>query len=127
MNLLNKILNIFRRKERFFRNKMLVKLFLIGFLVNITIWVFLFIRFKPQEAPIFLHYNIYFGVDLIGEWYHIFIYLPAIGLISNFINLLISYILYSRERILSYTIGGFNIFIQIIFLLSSYLIARQNI
>ncbi len=126
MNIFNKILTLFKRKERFFRNKLLINIFLIGFLVNLSTWVFLFITFKPQTDPIFLHYNIYFGVDLIGQWYHIFIYLPAIGFCIYLVNLLISYILYSRERILSYSIGGLNIFIQLVIFVSSYLIARQN-
>lgn len=31
---------------------------------GVSIW-----RFRPQEQPIFFHYNVYFGVDWIGEWY----------------------------------------------------------
>ncbi|MBU0597856.1 hypothetical protein KKF61_02565 [Patescibacteria group bacterium] len=83
-------------------------------------------KVKPQEDPIFLHYNIYFGVDLIGNWYLIFL-MPAIGLACFFINLVFSYIIYKRSKIISYVILGITGYIELIIAIASLLIIRQNI
>ena len=81
----------------------------------------------PQDETIFLHYNIYYGVDLIGGWYQIYLYIPFIALIVFFINVFISYILYKRDVKLTYLIQGLNVFLQVSILVSTYLIVQQNL
>ena len=114
------------RKENFFQNKKIILFLGLGLLINLIVWIFLFLKIKPQSEPVYLHYNIYFGVDLIGEWYKIFL-MPFIGLVIYFINLYLSYIIYKREKIISYIIIGITIFLECVILVASLLIARQNI
>ena len=47
--------------------------------LNIATWVWIVWNIRPQTEPVFLHYNILYGVDLIGSWYKVF-YLPLLGL-----------------------------------------------
>lgn len=44
-------------------------------LVSLGLLLF-FIR--PSETPIVLHYNVYFGVDLLGIWWQVYV-LPFLG------------------------------------------------
>lgn len=101
-------------------------LLVVGLLFNISAWIYLLINIKPQTNPIFLHYNIYFGVDLIGDWYRIY-QIPLIGIIIYFVNLYLSYILYKKGKVISRFLIGVTVFIQVIVLISSYLITQQNI
>lgn len=113
-------------KISFFKNKNTYLAFLFSLCLNLISWIYLFLKIKPQENPVYLHYNIYFGVDLIGTWYWIF-YLPALGLLILLANFLISKFLYSRMIIVSYLTQWLTFFLQIILLIASLLIVRQNL
>lgn len=39
-----------------------------GFIL-VALWGISFWKFQPQENPIYLHYNVYFGIDWVGPWY----------------------------------------------------------
>ncbi|MBI4280668.1 hypothetical protein HY628_00545 [Candidatus Uhrbacteria bacterium] len=73
-----------------------------------------------------LHYNIYFGIDLVGPWQGIF--LPAvIGLAAFLLNLLGILLLYDRKRILAYLLAGGTVFLQALLLVASIFIVLLNI
>jgi len=112
--------------QNFFKDKASILLLILNIIFLVFSWVYLYMKVKPQEDPIFLHYNIYFGVDLIGNWYLIFL-MPAIGLACFFINLVFSYIIYKRSKIISYVILGITGYIELIIAIASLLIIRQNI
>ncbi len=114
------------RLRHFFSRPLVMTAVGIGLILTIGNWLYLFSLIGPQDRPIFLHYNIYFGVDLIGPWYHIFI-MPAVSSLVYLLNILFSYILYVRNRWFSYTILGITVLIQGIIWFASFLIARQNI
>ena len=35
---------------------------------------------RPSETPLILHYNVYFGVDLVGIWWQAYV-LPVLGIV----------------------------------------------
>ncbi len=110
----------------FFKNKNTYLSFLFSLCLNLICWIYLFLKIKPQENPIYLHYNIYSGVDLIGVWYWIF-YLPTFGFLILLANFVISKFLYSRIIILSYLTQWLTLFLQIVLLIATLLIVRQNL
>ena len=120
---MSKIQQIFNFKI-LIEKKLFIFTLIISLFINIFIWAFLFLKIKAQSNPIPLHYNIYFGIDLIGKWYKIFL-IPLLGLIIFFINFIVSSIIYSREKILSYYLAIITVFIQIILVLSSVFISLQ--
>lgn len=126
MNIIAKIKNIFTTRKYFLKNKKILILFFSSLFLNLISWVYIFLNIKMQSDPIFLHYNIYYGVDLIGNWYQIYIYIPLISIVILFINFLISYILFKRSIVLSYLVLSLNIFLQMLTLTSTYLIVQQN-
>ena len=127
MKLFAKIKNIIVTRKSFFRNKISFTLLIIALFLNLISWIYIFVYIKPQDEPIFLHYNIYYGVDLIGEWFQIYFYAPLMGIIICFVNSFISYILYKRDIRLTYLIEGINIFLQLSVLVAIYLIIQQNL
>lgn len=88
--------------QDFFHNS-LVQWILIGALFfDLVNWGVLGFFIRPVDFPIILHYNVYFGVDLIGSWWQVF-FLPAAGTIILAINSLLAYFFYrQKERIASY-------------------------
>lgn len=113
-------------KNDFFRNS-IVHWALIGMLfLNIASWIMLFIFVKPNDLPIVLHYNVYFGVDVIGDWRQVFL-LPAIGLVFMIINGMLSYALYARrERIAAYVFLLTALLVQISVVIASASISMVN-
>lgn len=62
-----------------------------------TLLLFFFIR--PSETPIVLHYNVYFGVDLLGIWWQAYM-LPVLGGLFFIGHILLARRFYERmERI----------------------------
>lgn len=94
-------------------------------LINFATWMNLF-RIKKADGLIPLHYNIYFGIDYMGEWYKIFT-LPIIGLIIFSVNLFISIFVYFKDKFISYILLVSAILIQIILFLSSLAVVWINI
>jgi len=110
----------------FIKDKLIIICIILSFLLNAVIWIILYYKIKPTAIPIPLHYNIYFGIDLIGEWYKIY-FIPGFGLIIFFINLIISFIIYKTEKIISYFLIFASMFSQLILLGAVLLIIQQSI
>ena len=86
----------------FFKSKIVDWLLVLSLIVNIANWAVLLIFIRSVDSGIILHYNIYFGVDSIGDWRQVFV-MPFIGLILFILNALLAYFFYAKkERIASY-------------------------
>ena len=76
-----------------------VKIYLIIFIiVNSLNWTVAFIINKNvTQDLIYLHYNVIFGVDLIGSAKKVFI-MPLLGLIIILINSVLIFFIYKQEK-----------------------------
>lgn len=72
----------------------------LGVFFQLVIWWYVARRFGYLEQPIFLHYNVIFGVDLVGEWWKIWLF-PVAGLAVLLVNFLIAYFCYAVEVLLA--------------------------
>jgi hypothetical protein len=113
-------------KEKFVRNQRVQLPMVIGFVFNLVVWAFLWWKIRPQADPVYLHYNIYFGVDLIGQWYRIFL-LPALGFVFYVIDIAIAAFLYKKSVLLGYVVLWLAVSLQAVLFFASYLIVRQNL
>ncbi|HLD31888.1 MAG TPA: hypothetical protein VJB37_03270 [Patescibacteria group bacterium] len=77
----------------------------LSLLIDLFLFVWLFWEIRPQEELIFLHYNILFGVDYVGEWWKI-IYLPLGGIGILLINGFLGWWLFRRDRFSAYVLNG---------------------
>lgn len=92
------------KNNDFFKNHIVLWLLVFNLLVSLINWTVIAIFINKTEGNIILHYNVYFGVDNVGNWKETFI-LPIIGDILFFINFLLAMFFYQRkERIASYVL-----------------------
>lgn len=111
-------LNLFFKND-FFKNKIIAWLFFVSLAVNILEWILLKIFVQPVDFPIIMHYNVYFGVDLLGNWKQVFI-LPLVGIILFIINLVLAIHFYNlKERIASYLLLIAVLMLQLSLLVAS--------
>lgn len=88
--------------QEYFRSS-LVQWVLIGSVtVNFADWLSVAFFIRPVDFPIILHYNVYFGVDIIGDWWQVYL-MPLIGLLILLANAILGYLFYQRkERIVAH-------------------------
>jgi hypothetical protein len=113
-------------KKEFFRNSLIHWAIVGSFFVNLAVWLAALFFVRPVDYPIILHYNVYFGVDILGEWWQ-FYFLPGVGSVFFLVNILMAYFFYERrERIAAYLflLGAF--FVQVGVLISGAVIIRIN-
>jgi hypothetical protein len=68
---------------------------------------------RPVDFPIILHYNVYFGVDVIGAWWQVY-FLPLIGLVILSVNTVLGYLFYQqKERIVAHLLILATFIVQI--------------
>lgn len=99
---------------------------LIGF--NLFIWlVAYYININVSQDLIILHYNINFGVDLIGSVRKIFI-LPLLSLITIIINIIIFFILARHKdfKFIVHLLLGANVAVNIFLFISLVTIYLVN-
>lgn len=102
-----KIKNWFFKKlipHPLWRNWVVLVILGLTLILNITLWLVLNKGIKPTAEPIPISYTI-FGINRWGRWYEVFI-LPAIGLFIFLLNLILSFIIYKKERFAIYLLLG---------------------
>lgn len=113
----NKISSFFA--QEYFQSDIIIWLLTLNIISNAINWLSLRIWIKPVEFPIILHYNVYFGVDLAGDYRQVFV-LPLIGFILFGINLILSLYFYKqKERISSYILMIAALMIQLSLIVAS--------
>jgi len=99
---------------------------LLTFGLQIFMWWYLLSHFHSSADQIFLHYNIIFGVDLVGDWWQIF-YFPAGGLVAMILNYLLSWGVYGSDRLLARFLSFWTALITVFLLMAVWLISGLNI
>ncbi len=120
-NILNSIINDFTTPVDYWRDKKIFWALLAGLLINIFFWLALRSLISSLENPIPLHYNIYFGVDLLGDKQEIF-KLSFIASLIFLINFVLSFIIYHKEKLLSYFFVFSGVLVQVMLFIFSLLI-----
>jgi hypothetical protein len=86
----------------FFKNGLVHWTLITALLLNVINWIILVYFIRPVDFPITLHYNVYFGVDMIGAWWQAY-FLPAIGLALLMVNTMLGYFFYQqKDRIIGH-------------------------
>ena len=112
--------------QEFFHNPLIHWVVIASLFVNIASWVVLAIFIKPTDLNIILHYNVYFGVDIIGKWWQVY-FLPAVGTTFLVVNFILAYFFYcQKERVASYLFLLASFIIQAGVLIAAASISRIN-
>lgn len=112
--------------QEYFRNAIVAWLLILSAAANIADWIILKLLIQPVDFPIILHYNVYFGVDLKGNYLQVF-GIPLVGLFLFLVNGLLSMRAYrGGERIASYLLLMAVLMIQISLVIYSLSIVLIN-
>ncbi|EKE19040.1 MAG: hypothetical protein ACD_9C00158G0004 [uncultured bacterium] len=88
--------------QEFFHSALVQWMIIGSLIINVVNWGLIIFYIRPVDFPIILHYNVYFGVDVIGPWWQVY-FLPLIGLLIFIINTLLGYLFYQqKERIVAH-------------------------
>lgn len=98
----------------------------LAFLLNLATWFWLLLQIKPQTDPIFLHYNILFGVDYIGEWWKV-LYLPIAGLFIFLVNGILGWVLFSKDKFATQLLNFMSVLCQVFILIAAALLVFLNV
>lgn len=98
----------------------------LGLLTNLGSWIWLVTQIEPQSEPIFLHYNVLFGVDLIGPWHKIFLF-PLLGIAILIVNAIVAWLLFQRDRFFLYILNSAAFICQIILFIVATLLVFLNV
>lgn len=109
----------------YWKDKQIMTIFSLSVLLNIIIWIFLIQNQKENSHPIILHYNLFFGVDRLGNYEEIYL-IPIAGLIIIIVNSILGHLLYLKEKLAVYFLIFIVFIIQIFLLIDSYLIIKIN-
>lgn len=105
--------------EGYFQSYVVIWLLALSVIANISNWVVLKLFIKPVDFPIILHYNVYFGVDMVGSWKQVY-FLPALGIGLFLVNAALSVYFYrQKERIASYLLLLATLMIQLSLIVAS--------
>jgi hypothetical protein len=98
--------------QEFFQSS-LVHWVLIGTIfIGVADWAALLFFVRPIDLPMVLHYNVYLGVDVIGDWWQMY-FLPIIADIFFVVNTILAYIFYQKkERLAAYIFLLASFFVQ---------------
>jgi hypothetical protein len=97
----------------------------ISLLINIIQWAILFIKIRPGEQNILLHYNIIYGTDLVDKGFYAY-FIPGLALIFLVMNVFAAYYFYKKEKLASYFLNIANIPVQLIFFGATLVLVFAN-
>ncbi|MFH0873583.1 MAG: hypothetical protein V1846_01945 [Candidatus Komeilibacteria bacterium] len=78
------------------------------------------LRQPGYRQIVVLHYNAYFGIDLVGSWAWLWVYV-ALAISAGIVNFLFSFYVFTKDKYMSYYLNLASVFIAAVTLV--YLIA----
>lgn len=120
------LFNMFYLLKVFFKDPWVVLPLLVSAISQIYMWPYILMNLAQRKGTLFLHYNVVFGVDLVGAWWKIF-FLPLAGLIIIVLNF--GAALYSRnsDKVISRMFTVFAAVFQLFLVLAVYLTVQINL
>lgn len=103
----------------------LIACFLI-FVATLLLPIWRIVPLAKEQPFIPLHYNVYFGVDRFGPWYHAFV-IPALGLFFILISVVMQTYFFQKERMLTRFFAISTILLELTFLIAMVLLILLNI
>lgn len=98
----------------FFKDRLNLVFILVHLGLNLVQWIILYFSLRDfRDYPVPLHYTVLGGVDIVGEWYRLFV-LPLAALVIGAVNLALGIFAYKREKLLSYFFVGLGTLFQVL-------------
>ena len=117
---------MFYSPKLYIRDQWVFVPFLVSAVLQAVMWWYITSKVPPTNEQIFLHYNVMFGIDLVGDWWKIF-FGPIAGVAVLLINYFLSFTLYSSNKFLARLLSVFTPCFQALLLIGVVIIVRLNI
>jgi hypothetical protein len=114
------------RFKRFFISTPVWQNILLSIAMCISAFAIIWLWDKPGERGAILHYNIFFGVDLIGPWQRL-LWIPSVASFALLVNTILAYALFVKNRTASILILVSTSLCEAIVASGTYLIVYQNV
>jgi len=98
---------------------------IISAVIHSAIWILLLWKIPYTEQTVFLHYNIYFGIDLTGSWAQL-LWMPLSGLVILIVNTIIVMMSKTFDKSILLAISIITLSLQCVLLLASLLVVLLN-
>ena len=102
----------------FFQDRLVLISLVGGLLLNIILWIILISKFGLASEPMPLHFNVVYGIDLVGQSRRVY-QLPAAGLGIFLINLFLGRSIYQVIKLFAYFLIFTSLAIQILLFIAS--------
>lgn len=109
----------------FFKEKFVFASVVLFFLSNAAVWSYLLYNAEPRDH-FFLHYTVYFGVDLVGTRNDAF-FLPVGGLLIGAVNTVLAHLFRLRARPLSVFFLVLTLVVHVFLGVAAVLVASLNL
>lgn len=119
-------MEIIRTIKVFYKDKLVFWLLNFSVLAIFLVWGLLSWKQINQSELAVLHYNIYYGIDILANsrWLYL---IPLFILVISFLDFLLAVFLWTKNRLLSYFLLTTILVINIIILVYVYNIIKYNI
>jgi hypothetical protein len=122
---LTKLKEVLASKSSFAKDSINVASLGLAGLLNIIHWIILYIKIKPTQDNILLHYNVIYGADFVGSSYYLY-WIPLLALILLIINTIAASIFFKREKLAAQFITLASIPVQLAFLVATINLIMVN-
>lgn len=94
-------------------------------LLNIIHWAILYIKIKPDQDRVLLHYNVVYGHDFVDRSLYLY-WIPLLALILLIVNVIAAAAFYKREKLASHFISIATFAVQIVFFVATINLIVMN-
>lgn len=110
----------------FFKDPWVIVPLVVSCATQLFMWPYFFYELGSVRDILFLHYNIIFGVDLVGEWWRM-LFLPLGGLIILLINNILALTFYNTDKTTARMLAIFAAIFSLFVAWALYLVADINL
>lgn len=86
---------------RLFKNPILLGTTVAALCINALHWMYVSAHLVVRDVTVPVHYNIYFGIDLVGPWWYHFV-VPAVGSGVILANIMLAVSFHPKKEIAAY-------------------------
>lgn len=112
--------------DYFLHDKHIVISFVLSVIFNLALYYTLFLNIPNTEKIITLHYNIFFGIDLLGPINRVYS-IPFLGSFIILGNFILTYLVYNIDGLLRYLLSYSTVLMQIFLFIAGILVILLNI
>jgi len=110
----------------FIKDPWIITPLITGLATQLFVWPYIFFQLGQRSDYLFLHYNIIFGIDLVGPWWKI-LYLPLGGLAIIILNFILSLYIYNHDKLISRMLLFFAALFSLFLVWAVYLTVDINL